>query len=88
MLTQICQYLRNWFERDIYYGSFTVSGGTLTLPVPRTVMVRMVNPPSSPLFGRSLRHKMGITAHPAPETAGNEQREAAFEGPPGACINT
>lgn len=30
MLTQLCQYLRNWFERDIYYGSFTVSGGTLT----------------------------------------------------------
>lgn len=30
MLTQLCQYLRNWFERDIYYGSFTVSGGILT----------------------------------------------------------
>lgn len=30
MLTQICQYLRNWFERDIFYGSFTVADGVLT----------------------------------------------------------
>ena len=30
MLTQICQYLRNWFERDKYFGSFTISGGVLT----------------------------------------------------------
>ena len=30
MLTQICQYLRNWFERDKYIGSFQISGGALT----------------------------------------------------------
>ncbi len=30
MLTQICQYLRNWFERDKYIGSFIISGGVLT----------------------------------------------------------
>ena len=30
MLTQICQYLRNWFERDKYLGSFMISGGVLT----------------------------------------------------------
>ena len=30
MLTQVCQYLRNWFTRDIYTGSFTISGGVLT----------------------------------------------------------
>lgn len=30
MLTQICQYLRNWFEREILVGDFTVSGGVLT----------------------------------------------------------
>jgi hypothetical protein len=30
MLTQICQYLRNWFVRDKYFGSFTISGGVLT----------------------------------------------------------
>lgn len=30
MLTQICQYLRNWFERDKYFGSFKIVGGVLT----------------------------------------------------------
>ena len=30
MLTQLCQYLRNWFERDKFYGSFTIAGGVLT----------------------------------------------------------
>lgn len=30
MLTQICQYLRNWFERDRWTGAFQVSGGVLT----------------------------------------------------------
>lgn len=30
MLTQICQYLRNWFERDKIFGSFKVANGTLT----------------------------------------------------------
>lgn len=30
MLTQICQYLRNWFERDKLLGSFVVENGVLT----------------------------------------------------------
>lgn len=30
MLTQICQYLRNWFERGVWLGDFRVSGGVLT----------------------------------------------------------
>lgn len=30
MLTQICQYLRNWFEREKFFGAFAVSGGVLT----------------------------------------------------------
>lgn len=30
MLTQLCQYLRNWFERDKFYGSFTIADGVLT----------------------------------------------------------
>lgn len=30
MLTQLCQYLRNWFARDIFYGSFTIADGVLT----------------------------------------------------------
>lgn len=30
MLTEICQYLRNWFERDIILGDFVVSGGVIT----------------------------------------------------------
>lgn len=30
MLTQICQYLRNWFEREKIHGNFVVSGGVLT----------------------------------------------------------
>ena len=29
MLTEICQYLRNWFEREIIASEFTVSGGVL-----------------------------------------------------------
>lgn len=30
MLTEICQFLRNWFERDRLTGQFVVSGGTIT----------------------------------------------------------
>lgn len=30
MLTQICQYLRNWFERDRITGTFSVADGELT----------------------------------------------------------
>lgn len=30
MLTEICQYLRNWFTRDIWTGTWTISGGVLT----------------------------------------------------------
>lgn len=30
MLTQICQYLRNWFDRGVWLGNFEVSGGVLT----------------------------------------------------------
>ena len=30
MLTQICQYLRNWFELDHLSGRFMVNGGTMT----------------------------------------------------------
>lgn len=30
MLTQICQYLRNWFERDKLLGNFAVENGILT----------------------------------------------------------
>lgn len=30
MLTQICQYLRNWFARDILVGDFTISNNTVT----------------------------------------------------------
>lgn len=30
MLTEICQYLRNWFERGVWLGDFKVSGGVLT----------------------------------------------------------
>lgn len=30
MLTQVCQYLRNWFERTKYIGDFTITNGELT----------------------------------------------------------
>ena len=30
MLTELCQELRNWFDLDRKYGTFTISGGTLT----------------------------------------------------------
>ena len=30
MLTEICQYLRNWFVRDKLTGQFVVSGGSIT----------------------------------------------------------
>ena len=29
MLTQVCQYLRNWFERTKYIGDFTIASGEL-----------------------------------------------------------
>ena len=30
MLTALCQELRNWFEREKYFGTFTIEGGQLT----------------------------------------------------------
>lgn len=30
MLTQICQYLRNWFEKAKYFGDFKIQNGILT----------------------------------------------------------
>ena len=30
MLNELCGYLRNWFERDIYIGDFTISGGVIS----------------------------------------------------------
>lgn len=29
MLTEMCQYLKNWFEREKAYGRFTISGGSI-----------------------------------------------------------
>ena len=29
MLTELCQELRNWFEREKYFGTFTIEGGQL-----------------------------------------------------------
>ena len=30
MLTEVCQELRNWFEKDKHIGAFTIEGGQLT----------------------------------------------------------
>lgn len=30
MLTELCQELKNWFEKDKYFGTFTIEGGQLT----------------------------------------------------------
>ena len=30
MLTEICQYLRNWFEREKYFGKFVISQNAIT----------------------------------------------------------
>jgi len=32
MLTELCQELHNWFERDKYFGTFTIEGGNITAP--------------------------------------------------------
>jgi len=32
MLTEICQELRNWFERERYFGTYEISGGVITAP--------------------------------------------------------
>lgn len=29
MLTELCQELRNWFEKEKYFGTFTIEGGQL-----------------------------------------------------------
>lgn len=29
MLTEICQYLRNWFERDTWFGDFNITNGVI-----------------------------------------------------------
>ena len=30
MLTELCQELRNWFEKEKHFGAFTIEGGQLT----------------------------------------------------------
>lgn len=30
MLTDLCQYLRNWFDRERYFGEFTIEEGVLS----------------------------------------------------------
>lgn len=32
MLTELCQELHNWFDRDRFFGTFTIEGGVLTAP--------------------------------------------------------
>ena len=31
-LTELCQELRNWFERDKYFGTFTIENGAIIVP--------------------------------------------------------
>lgn len=31
-LTELCQELRNWFERDKFFGTFTIENGTINVP--------------------------------------------------------
>jgi hypothetical protein len=31
-LTELCQELRNWFERDKFFGEFTIENGTINVP--------------------------------------------------------
>lgn len=32
MLTDLCQELRNWFDRERHFGTFQITGGVLTVP--------------------------------------------------------
>lgn len=32
MLTELCQELRNWFEKEKYFGTFTIENGQIILP--------------------------------------------------------
>ena len=32
MLTELCQELRNWFEREKFFGTFTIENGQINLP--------------------------------------------------------
>lgn len=32
MLTELCQELRNWFERDKFFGTFTIENGAINVP--------------------------------------------------------
>lgn len=31
MLTELCQELKNWFDKDRFFGTFTISGGSIGL---------------------------------------------------------
>ena len=32
MLTELCQELRNWFDRERHFGTFEITGGSITAP--------------------------------------------------------
>lgn len=43
MLTELCAELKNYFLRDIdadiHYGEYTISGGSIDLPLPRGIII-------------------------------------------------
>lgn len=46
MLTELCGYLRNWFDRDRYFGDFAISNGIISgsvdLPLLENQYIRIV----------------------------------------------
>lgn len=75
MLTQICQYLRNWFARGIFTGDFIVSGGVLTyadgsaLPLVRGQYFRVVGS----LFNDGVHKLQFVSEESAEEMADNTE---------------
>lgn len=72
MLTQVCQYLRNWFERTKYFGDFTIASGELTYEDGSTL----------PLLSGQYYRIVGSVLNDGVHQVGEEQplRDESFNG--------
>lgn len=72
MLTQICQYLRNWFAREKLFGTFKVENGVLTF----------ADGEALPLLGNQYFRVVGSVFNDGVKQAGVDelQDEPAFAG--------
>ena len=78
MLTQICQYLRKWFVRDKYFGTFKIENGVLTYA--DGTALSLLNGQYFRIVGSILNDGVFQYQTPAPANAASELQDEVFNG--------